>query len=254
MMEIYKGFCDAVLAACPRATKEEREEIRRELLDHLEDRTADMMERDWTAEEAAARAVACMGDPAEIGRAWNEQLSTFWLWVGRGVRTLTALLLLIALLPVVAKVGGVCRNLWAQWSDLTNHRYGFDEAISQWEMDERVTMGDFELRFYHGGLFPADEGNLDHYLPNHDADTQYYELKVLVAIYSKNPLYSQPDNIWTGLVENWYSEGYSILSDAVRYQRMKCIVAEGAEHVTLTVENDHGAAEVEFALDWGDAA
>lgn len=254
MRDTYQTFCDAVLAACPRATRAEREEIRRELLDHLEDRVADMMERDWDAEAAGERAVACMGDPEEIGKAWNEQLSTVWLWVGRGAKAAYILLLLVALLPVIAKVGGVCRNLWAQWSDLTNHRYGFEEAISQWEMDERVTMGDYELRFYHGGLFPTDEATLDHYLPDRDMNAQYYELRVFAAVYSKNPLYSQPDNIWTGLDENWHSGGCSILSDAVRYQRMYCMVAQDAERAVLTVENDHGAAEVEFALDWGDAA
>ena len=47
MRDTYQAFCDAVLSACPRATGREREEIRRELMDHLEDRTADMMERDW---------------------------------------------------------------------------------------------------------------------------------------------------------------------------------------------------------------
>lgn len=256
MKDTYKTFCDAVIAACPRATGREREEIRRELLDHLEDRTADMMERDWDGEEAEVRAVACMGAPAEIGKAWNDQLSPFWLWAGRAVRVLTALLVLIALLPAVSKAGNVGRSLWAQWSDLPNQRHGFDGAISQWEMDERVTMGDYELRFYHGGLFPVNEEEeaLEYHLSDYDEDVQYYKLKVVVAVYSKNPLYSQPDNIWSGLDKNWLDGGYSILGDTIRYQQMLCFVPEGTESVPMTLENDHGSMAVDFVLEWGDEA
>ena len=106
MEERFDVFLEAVLAACPRATKKERREIRRELADHLEDSALDMEERGYTREEARSRAVAAMGDPVEIGRQWNGQLSSLWLWVGRMCRVLLAVLLAVALLPAVMKLYG----------------------------------------------------------------------------------------------------------------------------------------------------
>ena len=69
MEEKYRVFCDAVLAACPRATREEREEIRRELLDHLEDKATDLMRifPGLTREEAEQRALEEMGAAEELG-------------------------------------------------------------------------------------------------------------------------------------------------------------------------------------------
>lgn len=251
----YDAFCDRVIARIPRATAREREQIRQELLDHMEDRDLDLRQRGWTAEEAAEKTVAAMGDADEIGKSWNDQLSPFWLWTGRLARLAALCLILVALLPAIARVAGVSRNLWAQWSDLDNHRYGFQEAASQWELDERVEMGDYELRFYHAGLFPVDMEEAivrEPCLPEFKKGVSYYKMVVMVAGYSKNPLYSQPNNIWTGLGEPWRDGGCTILSDAVRYQQLSCYVEKGTEQVRLGLDNDHGSADITFDLEWGE--
>ena len=57
-----------------------RKQIADELRAHLEDRAAMLMEHGVVPEDAAARAAASMGDPAEIGAALDKEHSPFWGW------------------------------------------------------------------------------------------------------------------------------------------------------------------------------
>lgn len=242
MKDTYKTFCDEVIAAIPRATGKEEREIRQELLDHLEDHTLDMMERDWTREEAEARSVACMGDAAEIGKAWNAQLSPFWLWVGRLAKTLTILLLLVALLPAVARLRGVFLNLEARWSDLDGHRYGMDESVKVWELDERVEIGKFHIRFFQAGLDPAEDG---------------YDLRVRMAIYANNPLHDTSLIVMDGVTgewgEGWRAGGGSGSGGAIwYYDYYYALGGERPGSVNMSTTNDHGSFSVDFAIDWSD--
>ena len=88
--------------------------ITAELTAHLEDHASALEEHGVPADEAAARAVAAMGDPEEVGRALNKShsplLGWFQIWFGRAVWTLTALALAIALL----RAGSTRSNLAAQ--------------------------------------------------------------------------------------------------------------------------------------------
>lgn len=83
-------YCREVLTHIPRATRRERQVIRRELTDHLADGAEVCAAAGCPEEEAQARAVEAMGDPAETGKALNAQLSPFWLWLGRGCLLLAA--------------------------------------------------------------------------------------------------------------------------------------------------------------------
>ena len=58
-----------------------RKQIADELRAHLEDRAAMLEERGFPPEDAAARAVASMGDPEEIGVALDKEHSPFWGWM-----------------------------------------------------------------------------------------------------------------------------------------------------------------------------
>ena len=240
--DTYNTFCDRVIAAIPRATEKEEQEIREELLDHLEDRVLDMMERDWSEAEAAERAVASMGDPAEIGRAWNDQLSPFWLWVGRLAKTATILLLCIALLPALARFRGVFLNLEARWSDLDRHRYGVtDYAVKHWTLDERVEMGDYHIRFFQAALGDTGDG---------------YSLRVRSVIYPNNPLYDTTMRVMDGisgdlLGEGWRVGGGATYSGAVcYYDYFFDLGNERPEVVNMSTTNDHGSFSVDFAIDW----
>lgn len=247
----YDAFCDAVCAAVPRATAREREEIRRELRDHLEDHALDMRERDWSEEEAQKRAVEAMGDPAEIGKAWNDQLSPFWLWVGRCAKMLTAVLLICALLPTLNTVIAVGRNTWTQISSLDQFRYGYDDALTQWDPDVRVEMGDFELRFYRAGIIPLTDGDrLSYFYP--ELEGEWYKLKVTAAVYSRNPLYQGPIGMWDGLDSGWKLGGFTSYGGDINHQDLFCPVKKGQESATLSVDNDFGSFTLTLPLEWGD--
>ena len=58
-----------------------RERIADELRGHLEDRAAMLEEHGVPPEDAAQRAAASMGDPAEIGAALDREHSPLWGWM-----------------------------------------------------------------------------------------------------------------------------------------------------------------------------
>lgn len=88
-----KEYCDRVLAQVGRLTSDEANDLRNELAGHIEDHAEALVEHGYTEEDAAARAVALMGDPEETGRALCAQYGGWWLViVQRAARILTALL------------------------------------------------------------------------------------------------------------------------------------------------------------------
>lgn len=243
MSYVYQEFCDQVLGAVPRATAREREAIRQELLDHLEDHALAMQERDWPTAEAEQRSVDCMGDPAEIGRDWNRQLSPFWLWVGRLARLATVLLVILILLPAVARVRGVLLNLEARWGSLDGYRYGTEDAVKSWELDERVEIGAYRLRFFQAALEPQENGG--------------YELRVRVAIYAADPLrdtsFIVMDGVSDPMGDGWCTGGGTGLGDAVWYYSYYYPLGDTRpDSVTMSAANDHGSFSVDFAIDWRD--
>ena len=58
-----------------------RKQIAAELQAHIEDRAAMLEAHGVAPEDAAARAVASMGDPEEIGVALDKEHSPFWGWM-----------------------------------------------------------------------------------------------------------------------------------------------------------------------------
>lgn len=72
-------FCRRVCYAVPRATNREWDGMKAELMGHMEDRMDDLTAQRQSPEEAEAEAVRRMGDPEEVGRALNRQLSQAWL-------------------------------------------------------------------------------------------------------------------------------------------------------------------------------
>lgn len=90
-----REFTDRVLLPLIRLSWDEREAIRQELEEHIEDRMEVLLEMGWKPELAEVRCLEAMGDPAEIGRELAEQYrdrGRGWLWLGRAAVALTAAL------------------------------------------------------------------------------------------------------------------------------------------------------------------
>lgn len=94
-----RDFMDRVLLPLARLTREEREAVRQELEEHIEDRMEILLEMGWDQALAEERCLEAMGDPAEIGREMAKQYRGWgWLWLGRAAAVLTAVLCVQAVL------------------------------------------------------------------------------------------------------------------------------------------------------------
>ena len=142
-------FLNQVLSPLGRLTAQEREDVRRELEEHVEDRMEALLEMGWDAELAEARCLEAMGDPAEIGREMAKQYrGKGWLWLGRAAVVLTVVVCIQALLGV--------GMLGAAWDSLTV-RFNPPRTISigelknveaEEELDIRAEIGNDILRIY----------------------------------------------------------------------------------------------------------
>ena len=142
-------FLDQVLTPLGRLTAQERENVRQELEEHVEDRMEALLEMGWDAELAEERCLEAMGDPAEIGREMARQYrGKGWLWLGRAAVVLTVVVCIQALLGV--------GMLGAAWDSLTV-RFNPPRTISigelknveaEEELDIRAEIGNDILRIY----------------------------------------------------------------------------------------------------------
>lgn len=131
-------FLDQVLSPLGRLTAEERENIRRELEEHVEDRMEALLDMGWDEALAESRCLEAMGDPAEIGREMAKQYrGWWWLWIGRAAAALTVVMCVLALLGL--------GMLGAAWDSLTV-RIHPSTAISIGELKNVEAVADLDIR------------------------------------------------------------------------------------------------------------
>lgn len=131
-------FLDQVLRPLGRLTAQERENVRRELEEHVEDRMEALLDMGWDEELAESRCLEAMGDPAEIGREMAKQYrGWWWLWIGRAAAALTVVMCVLALLGL--------GMLGAAWDSLTV-RIHPSTAISIGELKNVEAVVDLDIR------------------------------------------------------------------------------------------------------------
>ena len=142
-------FLDQVLLPLNRLTAEERENVRRELEEHVEDRMEALLEMGWDPELAEARCLEAMGDPAEIGREMAKQYrGRGWLWIGRAAAALTVVLCVQALLGI-GMLGPAWDSLAVRISPPTAISIGELKNVEATEsLDIRAAVGNDVLRVY----------------------------------------------------------------------------------------------------------
>ena len=145
-------YIQAATASLKRLTHDEREAIRAELDGHMEDHMEALRELGYEEEEAEARTLAAMGDPAEVGRELNRQYPFRWLvagWIAKALAVVFLCLLVLSLFsPGSDRVAGyVSERLHPSGegrSEITQ------TAVLQLDIREQV--GDDELRIYQVAL------------------------------------------------------------------------------------------------------
>lgn len=143
--------------------KPDRDRIWNELLAHIEDRTEDMKSRGYTEEEAESRAVAAMGDPAEVGKQLDAVhkpwLGRLWI-VSKVLVIITLIVSLLLVWPTVRRyrdgvendakeqntveywVQGfslVSRHMVGKTMEIDGYRFTVDE-VSWWREEEETRL------------------------------------------------------------------------------------------------------------------
>ena len=140
-----------------------------------------LVEHGYDLLEAERRAIAAMGDPEEIGRAWNEKLSPFWLWVGRIAKTVCIVLLLCNCTALIHYGGDLVENLQVRMATPAQLAREFADGaqkrsfMAARELDIKREFGGQVVQIYRVELHsPGGLGN-------------QFELRVYTVAYAQNP-------------------------------------------------------------------
>lgn len=142
-------FLERVLLPLGRLTAEERENVRQELEEHIEDRMEVMLDMGWDKELAESRCLEAMGDPAEIGREMAAQYrGGGWLWIGRAAVLLTVVVCIQAVLGI-GMLSVAWDSLAVRISPSTGTSIGELRNVEAVEdLDIRADVGNDVLRIY----------------------------------------------------------------------------------------------------------
>lgn len=251
-MDDFKIFFDRVLTHIPRATIAERDAIRQELNDHMEDHLDILLEGGMDESQARSRVLAAMGDPKEIGSAWNRQLSPVWLWTGRLCQVCCIALIIAMFWSFLAQMFFSAINLSTRFSVDSSDRpilSGYGVSWQQ-DLDIREEFGQHILGIYRVEL-------VEELSPQTVTDALGHQyINVYLVSYAKNPFHSNLDrNIFLNELR---CNGETSPSSGSGGGRSHCWTAsfpveEGAECVEITLDHygQHFSAEIE--LDWGGA-
>lgn len=134
-------YCDRVLAQVGRLTTDEANDLRNELAGHIEDHAEALVEHGYTEEDAAARAVALMGDPEETGRALREQYGGWWLVIVQRIAIFVTVIACVQAFFLLPMLGGVYESLRERVSPAVNS-ISWEELDGAADLHERIPIGD----------------------------------------------------------------------------------------------------------------
>lgn len=134
-------YCDRVLAQVGRLTSDEANDLRNELAGHIEDHAEALVGHGYTEEDAAARAVALMGDPEETGRALREQYRHFWLVIVQRIAIFVTIVACVQGFFMLPMLSGVYESLRERVSPTVNS-ISWEELDGAADLHERIPIGD----------------------------------------------------------------------------------------------------------------
>lgn len=238
-------FCDRVLALVRHATTGEKNAIRAELLDHMEDHAAALMERGKDEETARAMAAEAMGDPEEVGRELDRQYPLVWLALSRASLTLIVLILvtLVFRLPLFPfPFQNLRASTQAVPGSLENLR-GYTYVV-----DLRADVGTDVLRVFGVGLEPSLDGKTG-------------TVSLAMCCYDKNPFGQASSFLINRLTYEAGGEEVESLSGgggsnsgAAYWDAKDITVSREAETIAVCYDAFGVKARIEVPLNWEDAA
>lgn len=255
----FYDYCDKVCRYV--RCRADHPAIRAELAAHMEDRAEALAAQGLTLQEAAAGAIAAMGDPEELGRALDRLHSPWLARVQRAVHRLCMAALVLTALA--ALIGG--RELWGTVATRTYSPEYVDDRIVLWESSQRaevtaggyrVELGDIRLASWPGqdeqhlyltatvtNLDPrlADPEFLDGVSAVDDLGNEYLSSEAYLLLRS----FPSPDRS-TSFTSVELGAHRSVLEGAVFH------VPEEAARITLVFEEEGWSFRVPIQLPGGD--
>lgn len=219
-----------------KATKQEKEDLSRELTAHMEDHVEALVELGWDPAEAQDYAVKAMGDPEVVGRQYDEKLSSFWLWCGTVLRWILIVLVLNLLLPLGVRCVEIYGSLMARWAP--------DRLYEDTEQEGTLERQALDIRI-------AQEGRQTHIYRldlGYEEDTDSYFVCVYTVTYADNPL----QNIQVGwpVLEDKYGGSGNPGFNGAHYYILRAAIEKGDESIGLTIHQLGEDIHVEVPVDW----
>lgn len=230
-----------------RATSWEKADIQAELDAHVSDHTAALLEAGYAPDHAQRLAEEAMGDPAEVGKALDQEFSRGWLIVSRLALAALTLFLLWAVFYLLLSADSVFVSLQARIDPL--HSSHHDQTYAE----ETLYPLDLSFSFPNGDVLSL---YALHLAP--DGDT--YTLRLHTVTYNKNPLrapYYGVHSSFTFSLDSPPGEPLSFSgggsgSNGNMYRHIDLSPLE--EGAVLTVHVDSLDAEAEIPLPWEEVA
>lgn len=242
----YTEFCDRVLAKVRHATPEEKDAIRAELLDHMEDHAAALVERGRDPETALSMAAEAMGDPEEIGQELDKQYPFIWLAVSRV--TLLFIILILLTLPIrLPLFPFFWENIEARTQEIPMTLDNLHGSCI-YTVDLRADVGSDVLRVFAVGLEPFWDG-------------ETAAVNLAMCSYDKSPFGRASGNLIHHLtyeadgetVESRSGAGASNSGAAYWFAR-NIVVSRETEYIAVCYDRYGTKVRLEVPLNWEDAA
>lgn len=154
-----ENFCDRVLSRVRHATPEERNDIRAELLGHLEDHAEALKDAGYDEETAGERALSAMGEPEQIGEELNRNYPLGWLILSR-VTLAASIFLAVSVLLYWPLLGSTFNSFQARIDPEGAERYhsAIEDSAHAREVNLKARIGNDVLYIYQVSLVPAADG------------------------------------------------------------------------------------------------
>jgi len=153
-------FCEQVIKQVRHATMVEKQSIRQELLNHIEDHVDALQEAGYSQDEASDCALSAMGNPEEIGRDLNKQYPLGWLVLSRAALILI-ILLSFSMLMMLPLLGHTFESMQARIDPTKSNFYSTrseDSGSTTYPLNIKVPIGNDILYIYKATLQAGEDG------------------------------------------------------------------------------------------------
>lgn len=216
-------YCARVLAGLRHLSRREREAVRRELEDHIEDHVRALLDLGYDEQLAEERTMAAMGDPAEVAREMEKQYPRYWDAV-TGVSVIISIVMIFVMVLGIGSLGFLWDSVAYRFRP-PESRGAMDYAVTE-DRDIRVTVGNDVLRVYRISVYVEEGERLA------EAAVCTYD-RIPGGTVSRNLLDCLTAESQRGELRRYGRSGGGGGHWQAEYARLRAPVRPGDDHITL---------------------